>query len=139
LCGPNMGVQGGRYFHPSDEDLSPGTPEKKKPLERVPPLYSNSETAIRPAAALVVGPSRRASICSFSELPAYLPSCRKQKEIDSSRHPLMHASRALVTKAWGRLFSPGKICTQQAATRTTRSAARRWGRGWRRGWRESCR
>jgi hypothetical protein len=25
-------VQGGFFFHPSDEDLSPGTPEKKKPL-----------------------------------------------------------------------------------------------------------
>src|ERR1035437_3088545 len=27
-------VQGGFYFHPSDEDLSLGTPERKKPLSR---------------------------------------------------------------------------------------------------------
>jgi hypothetical protein len=26
---------GGFFFHPSDEDLSPGTPERKKPLECV--------------------------------------------------------------------------------------------------------
>jgi hypothetical protein len=26
-------VQGDFCFHPSDEDLSPGTPERKKPLE----------------------------------------------------------------------------------------------------------
>jgi hypothetical protein len=26
-------VQGGLYFHPCDEDLSQGTPERKKPVE----------------------------------------------------------------------------------------------------------
>jgi hypothetical protein len=28
-----MGIQGGFYFHPSDEDLSLGTSLRKKPLE----------------------------------------------------------------------------------------------------------
>jgi hypothetical protein len=37
-----MGVQGGFYFHPSDEDLSPGTPERKNPLELALPVYGNS-------------------------------------------------------------------------------------------------
>ena len=32
--------------HPSDEDLSPGTPERKKPLERVLSVYTNSENAL---------------------------------------------------------------------------------------------
>jgi hypothetical protein len=32
--------------HPSDKDLSLGTPERKKPLGLVLPVYSNSENAI---------------------------------------------------------------------------------------------
>ena len=39
-------MEGGFYFHPSDEDLSSGTPERKKPPERVLSVYSNSENAI---------------------------------------------------------------------------------------------
>jgi hypothetical protein len=31
--GVTKGVQSGFYFHPTDEDLSAGTPERKKPLE----------------------------------------------------------------------------------------------------------
>ena len=33
LTCPRRMVRGGFFFHPSDEDLSPGTPERKKPLE----------------------------------------------------------------------------------------------------------
>jgi hypothetical protein len=33
-CGVWRIVYGGFYFHPSDEDLSLGAPERKKPLER---------------------------------------------------------------------------------------------------------
>jgi len=39
-------MQGGFFFHPSDEDLSLGTPDMKKPLECVLSVYTNSETAI---------------------------------------------------------------------------------------------
>jgi hypothetical protein len=39
-------VRGGFYFHPSDEDLSLGTPEMKKPLERMLSVYIHSENAI---------------------------------------------------------------------------------------------
>jgi hypothetical protein len=38
--------KGGFYFHPSDKDLSLGTPEMKKPLEFMLSVYSNSENAI---------------------------------------------------------------------------------------------
>ena len=37
----SSGVQGGFYFHPTDKDSSVGTPERKKPLECVAPVYSN--------------------------------------------------------------------------------------------------
>ena len=37
---------GGFYFHPTDEDLSVGTPEMKKPRSIHGFGYSNSETAI---------------------------------------------------------------------------------------------
>jgi hypothetical protein len=36
-------VKGVFYFHPGDEDLSPGNPERKKPLDIVLPVYINSE------------------------------------------------------------------------------------------------
>jgi hypothetical protein len=36
-------VKGGFYFHPTDEDLSAGTPERKKPLGLVLSVYTNSE------------------------------------------------------------------------------------------------
>ena len=39
-------VKGGFFFHPSDEDLSPGTPERKKPLECVLSVYTNSDNAL---------------------------------------------------------------------------------------------
>ncbi len=39
-------VKGGFFFHPSDQDPSPGTPVMKKPLECVLSVYSNSETAV---------------------------------------------------------------------------------------------
>ncbi len=39
-------VQGGFYFHPSDEDPLLGTPERKKPLSRISSPYSNSEFAL---------------------------------------------------------------------------------------------
>lgn len=37
-----IGVRGGFYFHPSDIDLSPRTPDRKKPLDIVLPVYSYS-------------------------------------------------------------------------------------------------
>jgi hypothetical protein len=40
-------VQGGFYFHPSDKDLSLGTPERKKPLELRVPVKSRIENAVR--------------------------------------------------------------------------------------------
>jgi hypothetical protein len=40
---PMKGLLGGFYFHPSGKDLSLGTPERKKPLGLVLPVYSNSE------------------------------------------------------------------------------------------------
>ncbi len=39
-------VAGDPGNHPSDEDLSPGTPERKKPLECEISVYSNSENAL---------------------------------------------------------------------------------------------
>jgi hypothetical protein len=39
-------VKGGFYFHPTDEDLSAGTPVRKKPLSMVLSVYINSENAI---------------------------------------------------------------------------------------------
>jgi hypothetical protein len=39
-------VKGGVYFHPTDEDLSVGTPDRKTPLGIQAPGYSNSGTAI---------------------------------------------------------------------------------------------
>jgi drug/metabolite transporter (DMT)-like permease len=36
-------VKGGFYFHPTDENLSAGTPERKKPLDLVLSAYTNSE------------------------------------------------------------------------------------------------
>ncbi len=39
-------VEGGFYFHPNDEDLSLGTPERKKPLSRVDSVSSRIETAV---------------------------------------------------------------------------------------------
>jgi len=39
-------VKGDIFFHPSDQDPSPGTPVMKKPLECVFSVYSNSETAV---------------------------------------------------------------------------------------------
>jgi hypothetical protein len=39
-------MEGGFYFHPSDEDLSPGTPERKKPLSIQVSVKSRSENAI---------------------------------------------------------------------------------------------
>jgi hypothetical protein len=39
-------VKGGFYFHPTDKDLSAGTPERKKPLGLVLSVYTNSENAI---------------------------------------------------------------------------------------------
>jgi hypothetical protein len=46
--------KGGFYFHPIDEDLSLGTPERKKPLESVLSVYTNSEKAV--SAALSIAP-----------------------------------------------------------------------------------
>ncbi|MGA3162505.1 MAG: hypothetical protein ABSC77_14960 [Terracidiphilus sp.] len=45
-------MKGGFYFHPTDEDLSAGTPEQKKPLDIVLPVYTNSENAIGPRSFL---------------------------------------------------------------------------------------
>jgi hypothetical protein len=42
-------VKGGFYFHPGDVDLSPGTPERKKPLSIVLPEYSYWRTTVGPA------------------------------------------------------------------------------------------
>jgi hypothetical protein len=39
-------LQGGFYFHPTDEDLSVGTPKRKKPLGRIKFPYRNSESAV---------------------------------------------------------------------------------------------
>jgi hypothetical protein len=39
-------LKGGFFFHPTGEDLSVGTPERKKPLECEVSVYSNSEIAI---------------------------------------------------------------------------------------------
>jgi hypothetical protein len=39
--------KGGFFFHPSDENLSSGAPERKKTLEGSHPLYTDSENAIR--------------------------------------------------------------------------------------------
>jgi hypothetical protein len=39
-------IEGGFYFHPSDEDLSPGTPERKKPLSVQVSVKSRSENAV---------------------------------------------------------------------------------------------
>ena len=39
-------VRCGFYFHPGDEDLSPGTPERKKPLGGIASRYSYSGFAI---------------------------------------------------------------------------------------------
>jgi hypothetical protein len=39
-------VKGGFYFHPSDEDLSPGARLRKKLLGSCGSLYTNSENAI---------------------------------------------------------------------------------------------
>jgi hypothetical protein len=38
--------EGGFYFHPSDEDLSPGSPVRKNPLDGCAPGYSYSDFAI---------------------------------------------------------------------------------------------
>ena len=43
---PASQVKGGFYFHPGDEGLSPGTPERKKPLSVVLPEYSYWRTAL---------------------------------------------------------------------------------------------
>ncbi len=39
-------MKGGFSFHPSDEDLSPGSPGMKKPLKCVVSVYTNSETTV---------------------------------------------------------------------------------------------
>ena len=39
-------VQSGFYFHPCDEDLSQGTPERKNHLKGVLSVYPNSENTI---------------------------------------------------------------------------------------------
>jgi len=39
-------VQGGFYFHPTGEDLSVGTLDRKKPLQCVLSVYTNSENVI---------------------------------------------------------------------------------------------
>jgi hypothetical protein len=39
-------LKGGFFYHPIDEDLSLGTPERKKPLEGSAPGYSYSDFAI---------------------------------------------------------------------------------------------
>ncbi len=41
-------MEGGFYFHPNDEDLSLGTPERKKPLSRMDSVSSRIETAVAP-------------------------------------------------------------------------------------------
>jgi len=43
---PTGFLEGGFYFHPSDEDLSLGTPLRKKPLGSMDSVYSHSENAI---------------------------------------------------------------------------------------------
>jgi hypothetical protein len=40
-----------RYTHPSDKDLLLGTPERKKPLGLVLPVYGNSEKCYQRSAA----------------------------------------------------------------------------------------
>jgi hypothetical protein len=40
-------MSSGFLLHPSDENLSPGTPERKKTLEGSDPLYTYSENAIK--------------------------------------------------------------------------------------------
>ncbi|HEY1210040.1 MAG TPA: hypothetical protein VGE85_11770 [Terracidiphilus sp.] len=40
-------VKGGFYFHPTNEDLSVGTPVMKKPLGMVLSVYTNSENATK--------------------------------------------------------------------------------------------
>jgi hypothetical protein len=39
-------LRGGIFFHPSDEDQSPGTPEREKPLQFIGSDYSNPETVL---------------------------------------------------------------------------------------------
>jgi len=51
-----MSIQGGFYFHPSDEDLSLGTPLRKKPTRRFACGYTCSGFAL----AEPVGAARRA-------------------------------------------------------------------------------
>jgi hypothetical protein len=43
---PGRSVKGGVYFHPTDEDPSVGTPDRKTPLGIQAPVYSNSGTAV---------------------------------------------------------------------------------------------
>ena len=49
-------IEGGFYFHPSDEDLSLGTPLRKKPLCGVVSVYCNWRTAIAGRAAVMMNP-----------------------------------------------------------------------------------
>ena len=46
VCAISGILQGGFYFHPTDEDLSVGTPEMKKPLSNFALFYTSRRTAI---------------------------------------------------------------------------------------------
>ena len=60
------GLQGGFYFHPSDEDLSPGTPEWKKPLSGRAIGYSYSGSAVASMKPAGSTPSVALPIPAFS-------------------------------------------------------------------------
>ena len=55
-------LKGGFYFHPTDEDLSVRTPEKKKPLECEVSVHSNSEIAVEASRIRSIGSVRQGEI-----------------------------------------------------------------------------
>jgi hypothetical protein len=64
------GVQGGFYFHPSDKDLSLGTPERKKLLE----LWVPVKTRIENAVAEIPNKQRMISLSAPSS-PRWVEEC----------------------------------------------------------------
>jgi len=74
-------VIGGFYFHPSDENLSLGTPVRKKPLESMDSVYTNSENVIVSGARRIARRRR-----NFQLLDACAAALNQDDQHDDKKH-----------------------------------------------------
>ena len=118
-------VKGGFSFHPSDEDLSPGTPVMKKPLECVLSVDSNSETAATqrgdPMSYL------KAVTLVLALLPTLVVAEKKPKKL-SIPAAIGQAHYVYVEAVDGQEFNPNLQPADRIAIADLRDALREWGR-----------